>query len=577
MTLRRYQDEPVSVPDAVIGVLEEAGVDAVFGMPGGYTLKLFDALIDHEDTIRTVLTRDETLAGVMAEVYGRLTGKPGVVIGQGAFLVANALLGALEAHLGSSPMLLLADTTDFAPFTHHAPYQAGMALPGNWDAKSAFDAVTKWSAIVRDPSEAVQVTQLAVKHALSGEPGPVAMIYHGDALGAQVSGDSTPRIYPAAAYLPPPPPPVAPAAIAAATEALIAAERPVIIAGNGVRSARAYDELADLAHLLGAPVATTAAGKGVLAETDPFSMGVFGNFGRPLANAAIGSADVVLAIGTRLSPTDTANENPDLLDPERQTLIQLDVEPRNVSFSFPIEHPLIGDAGAGMRQLCDALRGRVASNGSGPPAWLEQARAEHGWFDVPESSSESSPILPQRAIKELQQAVPAETIVTCDAGENRLFMLHYFQTRAPGTFLQPAASGGMGYAIPAAMAAKVVHPDRPAVAVCGDGGFAMVMNGLMTAIEQDLPIIVMLLNNRSLGWVLHGQGERPIASSFAAFDHAAIAEAIGCRGIRVESPDELAPAFEAALAERRPTVVEVMISGEETYKKVASPLAETAE
>lgn len=576
MTERLYKERAVSVPDAVIGVLEEAGIDAVFGMPGGYTLKIFDALIDHESTVRTVLTRDETLAGVMAEVYGRLTGKPGVVIGQGAFLVANALMGALEAHLGSSPMLLLADTTDFAPYTHHAPYQAGMALPGNWDVKSAFDAVTKWSAIVRGPSEAVQVTQQAVKEALSGDPGPVAMIYHGEALDAEVSGDSVPRVYPMRSYLPPPPPPVDPAAIEAAAAALAGAERPLILAGNGVRISRGHEELARLARALGAPVATTAAGKSVLAETDPFSIGVFGNFGLPLANAMVAEADAILAVGTRLAPTDTANENPALIDPERQLLVQLDIEPSNVSFSFPIEQPLIGDAAAGMRQLIEAL-GERREAALEPPARLGQAKAEHGWFDVPESSSDAAPILPQRAIKELQQAVPDDAFLTCDAGENRLFMLHYFQTRAAGTLLQPAGSGGMGYAIPAALAAKVVHPERAAVAVCGDGGFAMAVNGLMTAVEEELPIVVVVLNNRALGWVLHGQGERPIASTFSAFDHTAIAEAMGCRGIRVEQPGELRAAFESAIAEGRPTVVEVMTSGEETYKKVSSPLAETAE
>jgi acetolactate synthase I/II/III large subunit len=350
----------------------------------------------------------------------------------------------------------------------------------------------------------------------------------------------------------------------------------VILAGNGVRLAQAYDELEQLARALGAPVATTAAGKSVIAETDPFALGVFGNFGLPLANAVLAEADAVLAVGTRLAPTDTANESPELIDPERQLLVQLDIAPANVGFSFPIDHPLIGDAAAGMRQLTEALASH-REPAAEPPVQVESARAENGWFDVPESSSEAEPILPQRAIKELQRAVPDDAFLTCDAGENRLFMLHYFQTKAPGTLLQPAASGGMGYAIPAALAAKVVHPGRAAVAVCGDGGFAMAMNGLMTAVEEELPIVVVVLNNRSLGWVLHGQGERPIASTFSAFDHAAIAESMGCRGIRVETPDQLAGAYSSALAEGRPTVVEVMSSGEETYRKVSSPLAETAE
>ena len=141
--------------------------------------------------------------------------------------------------------------------------------------------------------------------------------------------------------------------------------------------------------------------------------------------------------------------------------------------------------------------------------------------------------------------------MTCDAGENRILMTHFYQTKAAGGFLQAAGSGPMGFAIPAALAAKLVHPDRPVVAVCGDGGFAMTMNGLMTALEHDIPIIVVVFNNKALGWVLHGSG--PFAAEFKDFDHAAIARAMGCRGERVEDPAALAPALQEALASRVPT------------------------
>jgi acetolactate synthase-1/2/3 large subunit len=151
-------------------------------------------------------------------------------------------------------------------------------------------------------------------------------------------------------------------------------------------------------------------------------------------------------------------------------------------------------------------------------------------------------------------------------------MTHYFQTKAPGSFVQPAGVGGMGYAVPAALAAKVVFPERPAGAVCGDGGFAIGMNGLMTALEEQLPITVVVLNNQALGWVKHGQRDRPIACDFNAFDHAAMARAMGCEGIRVEEPTELGPALRRAIGSGGPTVVDVRTSLEETFERVTSPL-----
>ncbi len=172
------------------------------------------------------------------------------------------------------------------------------------------------------------------------------------------------------------------------------------------------------------------------------------------------------------------------------------------------------------------------------------------------------------------RTLPNNAIVTCDAGENRILMTHFYQTKAPGGFLQAAGSGPMGFGIPAALAAKLVHPDRPAVAVCGDGGFAMTMNGLMTALEHDVPIIVVVFNNKALGWVLHGSG--PFAAEFQDFDHAAIARAMGCRGERIEDPAALAPALREALAARVPTVIDVRTSLAVSFADITSPLANEA-
>jgi acetolactate synthase I/II/III large subunit len=362
--------------------------------------------------------------------------------------------------------------------------------------------------------------------------------------------------------------------VAAAVKALLAAKQPVVIAGNGVRIAQGYDALATLAEAAGLPVVTTAAGKGVFPETHPLALGVFGTFGTEAANAAVTSADLILAIGTKLGSSDTAWENRDLLDPTRQTFIQIDIEPKNASWNFPAEHVLVGDAAGVLRQLIDDVGSQSSGRRDAGKARVAALRREHGYFDAPEYAADDAPLLPQRVIGELMRTLPPEAIVTCDAGENRILMTHFYQTKQAGGFLQAAGSGPMGFAIPAALGAKLVHPDRPAVAVCGDGGFAMTMNGLMTALEHDIPIIVVVFNNNALGWVYHGSG--PFAAEFKDFDHGAIARAMGCNGVRVTEPSTLRPALEAALKARVPTVIDVRTSMAVSFADITSPLATAA-
>jgi acetolactate synthase I/II/III large subunit len=574
MTVERMLSEELPAGELVGQVLQEAGIEYVFGISGGHTGRIIQGLRKFQNSLRMVLVREESLGGVMAEVYGRLTRRPGVLIGQGPWVLGNGLIGTMEAYLSSSPMLLLTDFSDSTPFHLHAPYQQGTGDYGSWDARRAFGGVTKHVVQAHTPVAAVQGTQLAIKHALSGQCGPVAVLFAMDSLSGTVKPDSQPVLYPTRYYLPAPPPPADAARVTAAAKALLAAQRPVVIAGNGVRIAQGYDALAALAEAAGLPVATTAAGKGCFAETHPLALGVFGTFGTEVANACLAEADLVLAIGTKLGPSDTAWENRDLLDPTRQTFIQIDIEPRNASWTFPAEHVLLGDAAQVMRQLREALGSDAAGPRAAGEARVARWREEKGYFNSPGYFAEDNPILPQRAIGELMRNLPDNAIVTCDAGENRIMMTHFYQTKQAGGFLQAAGSGPMGFAIPAALAAKLVHPDRPVVAVCGDGGFAMTMNGLMTGIEQDIPIITVVFNNMALGWVLHGGG--PFAAEFADFDHAAIARAMGCHGVRVTDPSAIGPALLEAMNARLPTVIDVRTSLAQSFADITSPLAVAA-
>jgi acetolactate synthase-1/2/3 large subunit len=570
MPVKPLLTEKTRTSDAVLRVLEDAGIDMVFGIAGGHTGRLFMSLAQHQNTIRTLMVREESLAGVMAEVYGRLTRKPGVIIGQGPWVLGNGLIGTMEALLSSSPMLLLTDFSDNPGFNLHGPYQAGTGDYGVWDARQAFGGVTKAVFEAWDPITAVQATQLAVKHATTGQMGPVAILYSAAGLGGQVEPESRPRLYSTGPYLPSAPPAPDAVRVAAAAKAIAAAKKPVIIAGNGVRIADAYAALQRFAEAAGVPVATTASGKGVFPETHPLALGVFGTFGIAAANACVAEADLVIVAGSKLGASDTARENPALLDASRQSFIQIDVEPKNASWTFPADHVLIADAGAALDALREAL-GADAARAQAGVARVETIRKANGYFDSPEYRSDKSPIMPQRVIAELRRNLPDDAICTCDAGENRILMTHYYQTRQAGGFLQAAGAGPMGFAIPAALAAKLVHPDRTAVAVCGDGGFAMTMNGLMSALEHKIPIVVVIFNNHALGWVLHGGG--PFAAEFNDFDHAAIARAMGCNGVRITDPAALAGAIQDAVKADKPTVLDVVTSLDVSFRDVTSPLA----
>lgn len=571
MTVTRVLETETTAADLIARVLIDAGIDMVFGMAGGHTGTLFNALERHQNRVRTILVREESLAGVMAEVYGRLKRLPGVVLGQGPWVLGNGMIGILEGYLSSTPMLLLSDFSDLTQFNMHAPYQSGTGDYGGWDARNGFKSVSKEVFSALNPVPAVQAVQLAIKHAVAGQAGPVAVLFGRDALLGTVSPDSMPRIYPTSRYLPPRPQGADAEAMAKVVSAIRAASKPVIVAGNGARIANGYTQLQALAEAMNIPVVTTASGKGCFPETHALSLGVFGTFGTAAANACVADSDFVVVIGSKLGSSDTCNEHPDLLDPERQTYAQIDIEPKNAAWTFPVDFQLIGDAAIVMHDMKTAVAACTTDSRNDDGAGrVSRLRKEHGYFNQPAYQSDEKPIHAQRVIGEMIKHLPAESIVTCDAGENRIFMTNLYQVKQAGGFLMAAGAGPMGFAVPAALAAKLVHPEKVVVAVAGDGGFAMTMNGLMTAIEHDIPIIAIVFNNSALGWVLHGRGA---FTKFADFDFSAIARSMGCHGIRVEDPDKIADALQEALNSGRPTVIDVVIGLENmTYEAVTSPL-----
>ena len=249
-----------------------------------------------------------------------------------------------------------------------------------------------------------------------------------------------------------------------------------------------------------------------------------------------------------------------------------------MAWTYPADTTLVGDIGATLDRVLELATGASAPSAdtvAARVAAVGRAREEHGWFDVEASYAEDLPMLPERFGKVLNTALPDDAIVSCDAGENRLFMMHLFQTRSANSYLQSSGVGGMGYAIPAALAAKLVDPARPAVAVCGDGGFGMSINGLMTALEEHIPIIVVIMNNNVLGWVYNGMGERRVNATLGEYDYAAISAAMGCGARRVSTADEFTDAIKAAREHAGPFVIDVVTALDEkhSYLNATSRLA----
>jgi acetolactate synthase-1/2/3 large subunit len=571
--------DEIDVPHAIVRVLEEAGIQFVFGMPGGDTGRIFDALHDSK-AIQTVLVRHEQVGSIMAEMYGRLTGRPGVVMGQGIFLACNALFGTLEAVKGASPMLLLGDFTDMAPFMHHSPYQAGTGEHGNHDLRNLLSSATKYTAAVSEPKQAVQTIQLAIKHATTGTPGPVAVVFSSRSLGGTVKTRRPPRVHETTRHLAHGLAKPAASDVTRVADALLAASSPVIVAGNGVHAARAWTELAELADLMAIPVGTTATGKSAMAEVHPQALGVFGNWGQAVANEVVSNADAVLVVGSRLAPTDTCFENPELLDADRQVFLQIDVEPLNVGRHYPVTGAIVADARDALAALVAELKPRLTparrEAGRRRTAHLAELKTLHRFFAEPEQRAEDVPLRPERVITELGRRLGEHALVTMDAGANRLYMTHYFQSRGPGIVYQPSSIGGMGYALPAAMAAKLASPERDCVAVCGDGGFAMTMNALFTAAQYRIPVVTVILNNSVLGWVKDGQrrrGNRFIASELGRNDYARIAQAMGCVGIRVENVKDLVGELGRVNGAKEPVVLDVVTTEDAPFWQVQSPFA----
>ena len=547
--------------ELIVQVLEEAGVDHLFGIPGGGTGQIFVSLQGGQGKTRTVLVRHEQAAAIMADAYGRATGKPAAIMGQGVFMGSNASFGIMEAFLSSSPMLVLTDTSD-GGVAQHPANQSGAGEYGSIDLPNIFRSMTKYTTLATTAKEAVLGTQLALKHATSGRPGPACVLMRSSSIVGEVDMESPPFIHHTSGYLNTSKPQASPQDVEKAVDLLRNASRPVLVVGNGVHIARAYSQVRELAELWGMPVATSYKGKSVIEETHPLSVGMVGVYGQRAANAVVGEADVVLVAGARLSSQETVRERPQVFDPRRQRIIQIDIDARNTGWTFPVELGLVGDAGSVLSQILEAsgaLAPQVQDRARERRLHVQATKDRLGFYHDPELFQDSSPVMPQRLVRLLQETLAPESLIALDAGNNRTWMCHLYQAQRTGTFFCPGGMAGMGWSLPASLALKLARPDAPAVSVTGDGGFMMSVHALSTAMQYDLPILCVVLNDSALGMVRHHQGETKIASEFLETDNGAVARGFGAYGVQVRDSRDLPQAIRDAQASGRPAVVDVVI------------------
>jgi len=555
--------------EIITDILVDAGIDHVFGMPGGATMFIFDALFDKQDKIRTVLARHEGAAACMADMYGRLTGKPAVLMGQGAWIGSNGAFGIMEAFMAGSPMLVIADISDWAGLKQQGVYQGTSGEYGAIDLPSIMRSMTKYTTVANSPSEFAYGVQLAIKHATTGRPGPACVLVRWNVTTTEIEMDQIhPKLYPIEGHTRVSPPCISKDDADTIADMLIGAADPVMISGRGVHISRAYDEARELAELLGMPVATSYMGKSTIAETHDLALGTMGNIGQGAANAKIVGADVLLAIGTGLSPENTRMLSPDFINPERQKIIHIDIDGRNAAWTLPVALGAVSDAKLALRAIIDSIKAKAPRIDTTKRLEdLKKVKEENNFFACDYFTSDNKPIEPERIVNDLNSTIGEDDLLVFDCGNSRMWFAKHFRSKKAGQVVAPGGVAGLGWGVSAALAAQMIQPDRKVVSVAGDGSMMMMLHTLEAAKQYRLPLTYVVLNNSCLGNVMDFQApDRRIATEYDEPNFAGIAQAIGCKGLKIEDPADLKPALKAAIDSDRPALIDVTTSKEAHFR-----------
>lgn len=545
--------------------LKAEGVEVIFGLPGGVLLDLYDEMPKHD--IRHILVRHEQGAAHMADGYARATGRVGVCLVTSGPGATNTVTGIATAYMDSIPIVV---------FTGQVP----TALIGN-DAFQEADIVgitrpcTKHNYLVKDVHDLARIIREAFYLARSGRPGPILVDLPKDVINAKAEY-KYPKKISLKGYKPTTEAHMG--QIKRAYTAIGKAKKPVIYAGGGVINSNAAGELKQLGENLRCPVTTTLMGLGGFPAPHELWLGMLGMHGTFRANMAMGSTDLLIAIGARFD--DRVTGKLDEFAPSAK-IIHIDIDPTSISKNVKVDIPIVGDCKDALKKLLQLVK-------ESPIDDLEKARKP--WLDQIQKWKETYPlayeqkddlIKPQYVVEKLYELSEGKAIIATEVGQNQMWAAQYFHFSEPRTLLTSGGLGTMGYGLPAAIGAQAAFPDRLVIDVAGDGSIQMCLQEMTTAVENNLPVKVAILNNQYLGMVRQWQQlfyEKSYCATCLkiAPDFVKLAEAYGALGLRAQKPDEVEAVIREGFASPKPVIMDFVVNPEEcVYPMVPAGAAMT--
>ena len=558
-----------TVAEHIVDFLERRDVKHVFGLCGHTNISVLAALA--ESPIDFVTVRHEQIASHAADAYARVQGKASVVLSHLSPGLTNCATGVANAAMDCIPMVVIAGDIPTHYYGKH-PHQE-VNLHADAQQYEIYRPFVKRAWRVDRADLIAEILEKAFHLAESGQPGPVLVNVPMDIFSEVISSDSFDRIKDNTRALRKPS--IDDETAREIVEKLASADKPVAYVGGGILLAQASEELAEFVEHMGLPVAHSLMGKGALRDDNPLVMGMTGFWGTSLVNQSCLNADYVFAVGTRFKEADCSSWYPGYTfnigaEWNNTEVIHIDIEPQEIGRNYPTEIGVVADAKAALRVLTRVAK-EMYPDGfarTEKKAEIAEFRTAFKASNVEMQTSNAFPMMPERILADTRTALPEDAIITTDVGWNKNGVGQQFDILTPGSILTPGGFATMGFGPPGAIGAKLAAPDRVVISLVGDGGFGQNPSMLATAVELDLGIIWLVMNNNAFGTIAGLQkahygltyGTTFPGSAAAPTNgpgYAEIAQAYGAEGVRITSADELLPAIQAAIASGKPTVLDV--------------------